>query len=138
MGVGVTAKTTLIRRAIADQLKTAIPGMNVTPFPDDTKPPRIVVNDDFDAIDYQFTLKNGQATVRYSLVVELAGTNATSTAERMEELLSWDGSESIYAALIADRTLGGVVDQCVGLSATRTPAEPDRAELPLVIHVSKT
>lgn len=134
----MTAKTATIRTALADQLSAALTNINVATYPDNTKAPRIVVNDSFDAIDYEVTVQNNQAVVRYTLTVELAGTNVESMAQRMEELLSWDGDESIYAALIADRTLGGAVTQIVVPAATRNPDEPDRAEIPVEIRTSKT
>lgn len=134
----MTAKTTLIREALAKQLKNAIPKMNATPFPDDTKAPRFVVNDTFDAINYMEPLANGDVIVRYEIVVELAGTDATAQARRMEEILSWDGSESVYAAIVADRTLGNVVGQTLVSAANRNPDEPDRATIPVEIRTSKT
>lgn len=134
----MTASTATIRTALAGQLRAALTNINVATYPDDTKPPRIVVNDSFDSIDYEVTVANNQAVVRYALTVELAGTSADSIAKRMEEILSWDGDESIYAALTADRTLGGVVTQIVVPAATRSPDEPDRAEIPVEIRTSKT
>src|SRR5690606_31839803 len=72
--------------------------------------PRIqLVEDPTDSVRTVFDFGGQYAVLRYIVVVEDSGREPLSAAKRMDEFVSWDHANSVFAAMNADRTLGGEI-----------------------------
>lgn len=94
-----------IRRGLAGQLGT-IRGLRVLEhIPEQLNPPAAVISRA--EVDYTQAMSGG--LTEWSMQVQLvAGRMADQHSQRqIDAWLSWDGPESVRAALEADRTLGG-------------------------------
>lgn len=92
-----------------------------------------------DPIDYFTTMgPAGIARVRFDLVVEPAGTDKSAVV-RLDDYLSvgTGNGSSVVDAILADRTLGGVVADCVLLGVSAYDPELVTATLPLEVRVAK-
>ena len=72
-------------------------------------------------IDYWGTFgPDGQADVMLQPRIQLAGQDGPAIAEQLDRLLSagQNAQQSIIDAIVANRTLGGLVDDCIPLYAT--------------------
>lgn len=108
-----------IFRAMAAQLKAAIVGTNVYPFPEyNPALPAISIYPD-QPIDYLQTFgPNGGADVFIKLKVEVDGEAEPAFAKMCEYLSVGTGNpSSIFDALRADKTVGGTVDDCLPRTA---------------------
>ena len=132
---------TTVRKALATQIQAGVArDINVKWYPmSDAPPPLIEVDEDPEAIDYlnEFSPTRGEWTLRFTLVIRHSAINAESLTLAMDDLLSPDSASSVYAAIAADRTLGGVAKQAIALSARRFQGEPAIAEIPVRITVAK-
>lgn len=132
---------TCIRKRLADQISGAVgKSINVSWFPGSGRPvPLIEIDEAVDSIEYLPQIGSaGKAVLRFTLTVLLDGRSGESVVADMDDLLSWDSPRSLYAAVSADRTLGGLVDEALVLTAERFVGEPARAELPVEIKVRKS
>ena len=135
---------TTIRKALADQIKAAIEvdgrDINVSWFPGSGSPPPVIEVDESDdtSIDYKSTLKRGPATLNFTLTVTMDSRSPEALTKAMDDLLSWDSDNSVYAAVWSDITLGGTVEEAFVLTARRFADLPSRAEIPIEITVSKS
>lgn len=129
-----------VRAAWETQIKAAISGANVSGwFNDGEKYPRIqLVEDTTDSVQIVSDFGVAYATLRYIIVVEEGGTDVLSAAKRLDQWVSWDDGNSIYAALNADRTLGGVLKDMDVAQTWSVIPEQLRAELPVTFHVVKS
>ena len=109
-----------VHRALAAQVKTRIQrDVNVSPWPFSQMPiPRIEVWPRDEYVNY-YDLSDSDdaiAPVQLSLLIETS-TDPESGFMVMTDLLTWEGPSSLRAAVMADRSLGGVVDDVVVQSA---------------------
>lgn len=107
--------------AVGDQLRANLTGgpqrqMSVDEFADGKPAPVIRLElQPSDPIDYWLTMNgatgNGVAEVRFDLVVDVAGIDGSANRRLYDFLSVGTGNgESIIDALLADKTLGGVVE----------------------------
>jgi hypothetical protein len=132
---------TAIRQAWETQVKSAIPGVNVSGWYFAGVPtPRIMLIEDSDAVDILSDFGSQYAVLRYRVVVEESGADGLSALQRLDAYVSWDDPRSVYAALNVDRSLG------LGESTIKTMNVADmwnvdaltlRAELPIWFAVIK-
>lgn len=131
-----------IRAAVATRLSASLTSTNC--YKREVGTPRlnaiIVHLAPGDTITYFDTMSaSGDAVLNLELEV-LVGGNDENAQIRLEEYLSCGtgSTYSIHDAIETDRTLGGVVDYCVALTATVTPDDVNaRAIIPLQIVASK-
>ncbi len=132
-----------IHNALADQIRAGIDRQtNVSAFPDgSTIYPSVTVHSDPEYISYWGTFgPNGDADIKLRLVLEVDAGDMTSICLKMADYLSaGTGNESsVVDAVMADRTLGGVVGDCVVLNAEwDSENEPQKAVLPVLIILRK-
>ncbi len=133
---------TTIRKALANQIQSGVArSVNVSWYPQSgMSVPLIEIVEDFgESIDYTKAFgSSGEVTLRFTLVVLIDGRNAETITMTMDDLLSWDSSSSIFAAVAEDRTLGGLVEEALVLTASRIQGDPTRAELPVEINLPKS
>ena len=94
-----------IRKGLAGQL-AQVRGLRVSEqVPEQINPPAAVITRA--SVDYTQNMKGG--LTEWSMQVQLvAGRMADQQSQRqVDAWLSWDGAQSVRAALEADRTLGG-------------------------------
>lgn len=131
------ARNQTVREALAAQIAAAITTINVTAYGDDgTKLPRVSIFDEPDSVDYVSDYGAAWKTLRYRLVIEVSGTQPATIIQRLDELMSWDHTDSVYAAVYADRTLGlgdNIVKSTSIVAGERFPEEPGRGEIPVQI-----
>lgn len=130
-----------IHRALAAQIRAGIArDTNVYPFPvEDPQYPCVSIYPD--SIDYFTSFgPNGTADLNLRLKLEVSADSAESAAIKVCDYLSvgTGNGSSIIDAVHADRTLGGIVDDCVVREA-EWPAESDLglAWLPVLIFLTK-
>lgn len=135
---------TSVRAAWENQVRTAltITGdvvANVSGwFDEGEKFPRIqLVEDTTDSVALVSDYGKKYAVLRYIVVVEESGREGLSAAKRMDRWVSWEHPWSVFAALAADRTLGGVLREMDIAEAWTITPELRRAELPVVFYVDK-
>lgn len=100
-----------IHDALAAAVAT-IPGLRVADhLPEQIAPPMAVAQ--LETVAYHRTMQGGTSEWTF-LVSLIAGRMGDRSAQRqLDGWLSWDGSQSLRAALEADVTLGGVVQSLV-------------------------
>jgi hypothetical protein len=136
-----------IHVAVADQLKVRIARaseLNIAAFPFSGMPePRIEVWPDGGEayIGYyeESDSDTGSARVQLRLMIDLAVADGETAFDIMTDLLAWEGPSSIRAAIMDDRTLGGVVDSATVSVATWGVTDDlvESAQVPIVIFVQK-
>jgi len=99
-----------IRSGLGDALR-AIPGVMVAEhIPEQITPPLAVVM--LNRVDFHRAMRGGDTPWQF-IVVLLAGRMGEKTGQmRLDDYLSWDGTQSVRAALEADQSLGGAADTC--------------------------
>lgn len=129
-----------LREALAAQLRANIDrSVNVRAYPPASPSPSILIELEGDAVDYWMTYgAAGVGTVRFLVTVDPSGTDAESSARRLDEFLSvgtGNGSSFIDAVLV-DKSLG--LD---GVTCNIRSAEVDSVELTaqfvVEVHVNK-
>lgn len=101
--------------------------------------PRVqLVEDTADSVRTVFDFGGQFAIVRYVVIVEESGREPLTAAKRMDRLVSWDHDLSVFAAMNADRTLGGVIRDMDIAEAWAIDAVALRAELPVAFYVPKS
>jgi hypothetical protein len=132
-----------IHNALADQIRAGIDRQtNVSAFPDgSTIFPSVTIHTAADYISYWGTFgPNGDADVQLRIVIEVDAGDLTSICLKIADYLSvGTGNESsVVDAVMADQTLGGVVGDCVVLTAEwDSENEPTKAVLPVWIILRK-
>lgn len=133
-----------VHRAIASKLRAAVSrDVNVSPWPfSDMQLPRIEVWPDDDFVNYyeESDSDEGPTRVRGRCRIEVSTIDGETAFRIMTDLLSWEGPSSIRAALMSERTLGGVIDDIVVLSATWETDEVNQAQsawVPFEVIVTK-
>lgn len=131
------ARNQTVREALAAQIAAAITTVNVTAYGEDgTKLPRVAVFDEPDSVEYVSDYGRGWKTLRYRIVIQVAGTQVAAVTQRLDELMSWDHDDSVFAAVYADRTLGlgdAVVKSTLITRGERFVDDPGRGEIPVEI-----
>lgn len=133
-----------VHRAVAAKLRAAVSrDVNVAAFPYSAMPlPRIEVwpGEDYLAYYEQSDSDEGPTPVRLRVRIDIDTAEGETAFIQMTDLLAWEGPSSIRAALMSERSLGGVVDDLVVLGAQwETDAEnaAQTAWLPVDIVVTK-
>ena len=133
-----------IHNALADQIRVGIDRQtNVYPFPNGSyNTPAVTVHSDPSGyISYWGTFgPNGDADILLRLKIEVDAADVESMCIKIADYLSvgTGNDSSIVDAVMADRTLGGVVGDCVILTAEwDTENEPFVAYLPVQIILRK-
>lgn len=66
-----------------------------------------------DNIDYHATMGRGKAVLNFTITVGTSSVSDRSGQLALADYASFTGTKSIIGAIEGDRTLGGVVDDCV-------------------------
>lgn len=107
----MTSRLTEVREALAAALVAAeIPGLTVYPFMPDliTAPAAAVTPAPGDFLTYSTSYDSHDLTLDVNVFVQRG--QPQSSSEQLDSFLDEDGATSIVAAVKADQTLGGVVD----------------------------
>ena len=136
-----------IHTALADKVRNGIErasGFNVSPWPNSGMPlPRIEVWPGDPYVTYFETAgADGVADVQLELVVDVEAIDAETIFKQMTDFLSvgvGHPSSIADAVMRGAHDLGGLVDDCVVLSAQWDPAgdEPDQARIPVWVVLRK-
>ena len=132
-----------IHNALADQIRAGVDRQtSVSAFPDgSTVYPCVTVHSDPEYISYWGTFgPNGDADLKLRIVIEVDAGDLTSICLKIADYLSvgTGNGSSIVDAVMGDRTLGGVVGDCVVLTAEwDSENEPAKAVLPVQIILRK-
>ena len=126
-----------IREALADQIATAIPSLQVSPrSPGSITVPAAVVRRR--TTTYDVTMDGADDTT-YGVTVFASFANTDVGTQQLDDYLAPSGAKSVPAAIQADPTLGGVVDYCHVASAegetVRNYAGIDYLSAELVIEI---
>lgn len=107
---------------IATNLRT-ISGLRVTAYvPDQINPPQAVV--DFPGeIDYHASFQHGKFAFEPSVTIIVGQAIDRVGTAALAAFASPTGTQSIHTAIEADRTLGGVVDDCIVVGFRRMTQE---------------
>lgn len=100
-----------LKKGLAERLRT-VPGLRVSAqIPEQVNPPMAVVTRS--AVSYHGDMRGG--LTEWTMQVQLlAGRMADQQAQRtIDGWLSWDGAQSVRAAIEGDRTLGGVAQTLI-------------------------
>jgi hypothetical protein len=107
----MTSRLTEVREALAATLTAAeIPGLTVYSFMPDliTAPAAAVTPAPGDFLNYDTSFDSHDLTLNVNIFVQRG--QPQSSSEQLDSFLDEDGPTSIVAAVKADQTLGGVVD----------------------------
>ena len=97
-----------VRQALADKAANVY-GLRAYAYqPDDPRPPVAFVM--LDRIEYDLNANRGADTQFYVITVIVGRANDRAAQKNLDQYLI--GTDSVKAALEADRTLGGVVNTC--------------------------
>jgi len=97
-----------LRQGIADRLAT-IPGLRVSStFLDAPRPPVAMVLPD--RVDYDLNANRGADTFIFQISLLVGRADERSAQDKMDTYVV--GTNSVKAAVEADRTLGGIADTC--------------------------
>jgi hypothetical protein len=102
----MAGNATDIHDAIARALAT-VPGLRVANhLPEQVTPPMAVIQ--IQSVTFHRAMQGGSSEWKYVISV-IAGRMGDRTAQRtLDNWMSWDGSQSIRAAIESDRTLDGI------------------------------
>lgn len=101
--------------------------------------PRVqLVEDPNDSVRTVFDFGGQFAPLRYIVVVEESGRERVEAGKRLDRYVSWDHDLSVFTAMAADPTLGGVIRDMNIAEAWTVNAEELRAELPVTFYAYKT
>ncbi len=111
-----------VLEAIETALET-IPGLRTSEFvPDSGNPPQAVVDWEGE-IDYHGTAKHGMQIINCSVIIIVSRASDRAGNQALAGYASATGTNSIHAAIEADATLGGVVDDCNVVGFRRLSSE---------------
>lgn len=121
-----------VHRAVAAKIEAAVSrDVNVAAFPFSGMAfPRVEIWPDAEYVDYYAESYSdvGPARVRGRCKIEISTAEGETAFITMTDLLAWEGPSSIRAALMSERTLGGVVDDIVVLNAIWDTEADDEAQ----------
>lgn len=102
---------------IAARLRT-LPGLRVVAYvPDQIAPPTAIVQLPR-SIDFDLTYGRGADSYRIPVLLLVAKVSDRASSSNLAAYLAADGATSVKAAVEADSTLGGIVDDCHVAQAT--------------------
>jgi len=111
----VTATITEVKTGLANRLAT-IPGLRTYAYqPDQLNAPMAYSN--LNSITYHRTF-GGMTEMEYTVTVIVARATERTAEASVDGFTAYSGTTSVRAAIEADRTLGGVVDDLIVESAT--------------------
>lgn len=100
---------------IKNQLNT-IAGLRCFDYiPDNFQPPMAMVA--IDSVEYHQAFGGGDPVYNFNVTVVVARTAERNAFLRLDGFLSWDSPTSIRAAIEADKTLNGTIQNCFVPSA---------------------
>ena len=125
-----------IRRGLAEQL-ALVPGLRVAEhLPEQLNPPVAIISRA--RVDYHQAMRGGVS--EWTMDIQLiAGRMADQATQRqIDAWLSWDGPESVRAALEQDSTLGGRVESSIvrGADALTSISTGDNEYLGVTVNVT--
>jgi len=132
-----------IHNALSNQIRAGVSrDTNVSAFPDGSLVyPSVTIHSDPEYVSYWGTFgPNGNADLKLRVVIEVGAGDLMSVCLKIADYLSvgTGNTSSVVDDIMADRTLGGVVGDCVILTAEwDTENEPFRAVLPVQIILRK-
>lgn len=100
-----------IRQALATQIHAQIPSLRSAPVvPGQVSPPVAVVRPSRSVvIEYEQSFGPGAMNVYFDVVLLAAAGSDRASQNLLDSFLATSGSTSVYAAVQADPTLGGIV-----------------------------
>jgi len=108
-----------IRQALADTLSSAIPGLRATANrPLQINPPMVVVMPSQGPLATYSVSTDGQADFSLRAILLVAPGDSSGGEDLLDPYIATTGSQSVWAAVNADQTLGGVVSFAEVIQAT--------------------
>lgn len=103
------ADLTTVLDAVAEVVRTAIPGVRVFSYaPDSINPPTVVV--DIERIEFDENFRRGADLLTLRVTVLVSRADDRSGLTRLKEFMGGSGASSLKAAIEVDDTLGGVAE----------------------------
>lgn len=108
-----------IRQALADTLQNGIPGLRATANrPLQVNPPMAVIMPGTGAVANYSASMDGEADYTLRAIVVVAPGDSAGGEDLLDPYIATSGAQSIWAAVQANQTLGGVVSYAVVTQAT--------------------
>ena len=112
----MTATISQVKAGLATRLAT-ITGLRALAYqPDQLNPPLSFAN--LDSINYHRTMRTPLTEMQFTVSVIVARATERPAENALDAYTSADGPASVKAAIEADRTLGGIVDDLIVESCT--------------------
>lgn len=99
---------------VSEALRTAlvaVPGLRVVEYiPDSLNPPMATVG--VDTVNYHGAFRGGNPQYLFTVGLVVARSSDRMAQKRLDDYLSYEGNQSVRAAVEKDPTLGGCVQTC--------------------------
>ena len=96
---------------IKQQLKQ-IPGLRVVDYlPDQINPPTAIMT--VDSVTYHRAFGMGDPVYQFTITVIVARASERVAQQKLDAFLAYSGTQSVRAAVEADKSLGGAVQQAI-------------------------
>lgn len=100
---------TAAAEGLKEQLKQ-IPGLRVVDYlPDQINPPTAIMT--IDSVAYHQAFGGGDPVYQFTITVIVARASERVAQKKLDDFMSYDGTQSVRAAIEADKSLGGAVQQ---------------------------
>ena len=107
-----------IRQALAATLASAIPGLRTTTNPLQVNPPCAIVMPVTGTFVTYGSTTDGQVDYHQRVIVAASLADSQSGESELDAYIATTGPQSVYAAIQANSTLGGVVSYAAVIEAT--------------------
>jgi hypothetical protein len=89
-----------------------IPGLRVVDYlPDQINPPTAVIS--IDSVTYHQAFAGGDPLYQFTITVIVARASERVAQQKLDAFLAYSGTQSVRAAVEADKSLGGAVQQAI-------------------------
>ena len=105
----MAATITAAAEGLKEQLKQ-IPGLRVVDYlPDQINPPTAIMT--IDTVTYHQAFGGGDPVYQFTITVIVARASERVAQQKLDAFMAYDGNQSVRAAVEADKSLGGAVQQ---------------------------
>ena len=105
----MAATITAAAEGLKEQLKQ-IPGLRVVDYlPDQINPPTAIMT--IDTVTYHQSFGGGDPVYQFTITVIVARASERVAQQKLDAFMAYDGNQSVRAAVEADKSLGGAVQQ---------------------------
>lgn len=107
----MAATISAVAAGLKDQLRT-IPGLRVADYiPDNPNPPQAIMS--ISDVTFHRAFAGGDPVYQFTITIIVARSSERIAQDRLDAYCSWDGNQSVRAAIEADQTLGGACQSVI-------------------------